>query len=118
MEETEGKVDTMDRDPAMTFLPVASNLHIIQCQILQFFQSPWSEHNPGDYGVDQKDEGVGDSRRHTVVACKSKVFRTRQLIDGTCFETFRRRCRPQNMSLLHSMMSRLSRAVEEENQVS
>lgn len=67
MEEAEGEVDTMDRDPAVTFLPVASNLHIVQCQILQFFQSPWCEHNPGEYGVDQKDEGIGDSRCHTVV---------------------------------------------------
>ena len=66
MEETEGKVNTMDRDPAVTFLPVASNLHIIQCQMLQFLQSPWREHNPGEYRVDQKDEGISDSRRHTV----------------------------------------------------
>lgn len=46
VEETESEVDPMHRNPAMTFLPVASNLHIIEGQVLQFLQSPWREHDP------------------------------------------------------------------------
>jgi hypothetical protein len=34
--------------------------------MLQLLDSPWCEHNPGEGGVDEKDEGVGDSSSDTV----------------------------------------------------
>ena len=67
VEETETEVDAMHSHPAVTFLAVASNFHIIESQMLQFIQCPWREHDPGSNRVDQEDKGVGDSRRHTML---------------------------------------------------
>lgn len=66
MEERKAKIYAVNRHPSVTFLPVTSDLHIIQGQVLQFLQCPGGKHNPGHNGVDQEDEGIGDSGRHTI----------------------------------------------------
>lgn len=52
VEESKPKVDAVDRHPTVTFLPVASDLHIIEGQVLQLLECPRGEHNPGNNGVD------------------------------------------------------------------
>lgn len=66
VEETETEVDAMDRDPTVTFLSIAFDFHIVEGQVLQFFECPGSQHNPGNDRVDQEDKGIGDSSCHTV----------------------------------------------------
>lgn len=52
VEETKAEVDAVNCDPTVTFLSVAFDFHVVESQVLQLLEGPWSEHDPGDDRVD------------------------------------------------------------------
>lgn len=64
MEEAECKIDSLNSNIPGAFLSLTCNPHIIKSKMLELLQCPRGEHQPRENGVDQEDEGVGDSSSH------------------------------------------------------
>lgn len=66
MEKAEAEIDSMDSHPAITLSTVTSYCHVIEGHMLELFECPGREHDPGHDGVDQEDQSIGNPRSHTV----------------------------------------------------
>lgn len=73
MEETEGKVDSMNRKPAVAAASGTVDLDIVEHKVLELLDSPGREHYPCEDGVDEEEEGVSDTSRDTVGRGVSRV---------------------------------------------
>lgn len=66
MEHAEGEVDPMNSNPSIAIPFRTGDLHVIESQVLQLVDSPWCEHNPGQDGVEEEDEGIGNTSGDTI----------------------------------------------------
>lgn len=62
VENPQSKVHTMHGGEARTTLPATVNRNVVEQDMLQLFDRPVGEHEPGEQAVDEEDASVGDSR--------------------------------------------------------
>jgi hypothetical protein len=65
MEQPQGEIDPMHSHPPIAIAIRTTDLHIIESQVLQLVDSPWCEHNPCQDGVDEEEEGIGNTGGNT-----------------------------------------------------
>lgn len=65
MEQAEGEVDTVNSEPAVAFSGRAVYANVIEGEVFEFLDGPWREHDPRQDGVEEQDEGVGDTSSDT-----------------------------------------------------
>lgn len=66
MEEAECEVDALHRNVSVALLAMAFNVDVVQGEVRELLHSPIGEHDPGDDGIEQEEEGVSDTGSDTV----------------------------------------------------
>lgn len=58
VEHAKGEVDAVDGDPAVACSLWTAYFHVIECEVLEFVDSPWCEHDPCEYRIDHEKQSV------------------------------------------------------------
>jgi hypothetical protein len=61
VEHSQGKIDPMHSHPPITITIRTTDLHVVEGQVLQLVDSPRCEHDPSQDGVDEEEEGIGNT---------------------------------------------------------
>lgn len=73
MEGAQSEVHAMDGNEAVAVVAGTGDGHVVERHVLQLLDGPVGEHEPGDDGVDEEDERVGDSGRDAVVTLAARA---------------------------------------------
>ena len=71
VEETKGEIDALDSDVSVALFALAGYCHVVQRQMFEFSHGPGCEHQPWYDGVEEQDNGIGDSGSHASIPSTS-----------------------------------------------
>ena len=64
MKKAKGEIDSLYSDVAVALLALAGNGHVVERKVFELLHCPWGEHEPRYDGIEEEDNGVGDTGCH------------------------------------------------------